>query len=99
MRKFTSETIILTKEAWVLIKNWERVSHGYKKLSDTFIDRVWSQCFRNGGANPATHPISDNEIRVDRESFSISLEEVKAELEKAGYGYRQDGFIVEGFNF
>ena len=98
MRKFTSETIILTKEAWVLIKNWERASHGYKKLPDSFVEHVWAQAFRNGGANSATHPISDNEIRVSRDSFSISLEEVKAELEKAGYGYRQDGFIEEGFD-
>lgn len=95
-RNFTSETIILTKEVWEIAKNWDRTQRGYKPLSNTFIERVWTQGFRNGGANPATHPIADNEIRVDRDSFYIDLEHIKAMLYNAGYTWREDGYIVEG---
>jgi hypothetical protein len=97
MRKFAHETIILTKEVWILAKNFDRTQRGYKPLSETFIERVWTQSFRNGGANPATHPIADNEIRVDRDSFSLDLEQIKAMIFNAGYTWREDGHIEEGF--
>lgn len=95
-REYKHETIILTKEVWVLAKNWDRTSRGFKPLSDTFVERVWTQCFRNGGANPATHPIADNEIRVDRDSFHFNLETIKAMLLNAGCTWREDGFVQEG---
>ena len=99
MRKYTSETIIITKEAWVFIGNWDRTRLGHKPMNDKFIEHMWTQAFRNGGANQATHPISDNEIRVDCDSFMARLADVKEHLQNNGYTYRQDGFITEGFTF
>ena len=96
-RKFTSETIILTKEAWVVAKNFDRTQRGYKRLSDTFIQCVWEQKFRNGGANPANYPIAENEIRVDCDTFYLDLEQIKAMLFNAGFTWREDGYIEEGF--
>lgn len=95
-RNFTSETIILTKEAWIAAKNYDRTQRGYKPLSEAFIERTWNQCFRNSGANPATHPIAENEIRVDRDSFYLDLEHIKAMLVNAGLSWREDGYMVEG---
>ena len=96
MKEFRNETIILTKEAWVLARNFDRTQRGYKPMSNTFIERVWTQGFRNGGANPTTHPISDNEIRVDRDTFCLDLEHIKAMLQNAGYTWREDGFVATG---
>lgn len=95
-RNFKHETIILTKEVWVMAKNFDRTQRGYKPLSESFVERIWNQCFRNGGANPATHPIAENEIRVDRDTFYLDLEQIKAMIYNAGFSWREDGFIQEG---
>lgn len=97
MSNFKHETIILTKEAYRFAKDFERAEHGRKPLSETFFQHIWTQGFRNGGANPATHPIGENEIRVDRDSFGFSLARVKSALAANGFEWREDGFIQEGF--
>ena len=54
--------------------------------------------FRNLGANPATHPIEENEIRVEHGNFCMTIEEVKSALTRGKFDFRQDGFVAEGFN-
>lgn len=98
-RNYTSETLILSKKAWHFAKWFDRTQTGRKPLSNYWFEYTWNSCFRNGGANPATHPIADDEIRVDRNNFSLSLEEIKAGLTDYGFTYRQDGFITEGIDF
>ena len=96
MRKFAHETIIITKEAWKFMWNFERAADGYKPCTDAQLENIWNRCFRNKGANPATHPIADNEIRVDRDSFNMRFDGVKSTLDANGFGWRVDGFIAEG---
>ena len=58
MRNFTSETIIVSKEAWKYLRNVERQRDGRAPLNDERLNAIWDRIsFHNGGANPATHPI------------------------------------------
>lgn len=91
-----AKTIIVSKEAWIHVKNSEREKRGFKKLSDTFIERMWTNGFRNAGANPATHPIDENEIRLCECDYHFPY--VLKELEDAGFTWREDGFIQEYMN-
>lgn len=98
MREFAHETIITTKEAWKFMWNFEREADGYKPCSDEQLNRIWDRmCNRNRGANPATHPIRENEIRLDRDSFDMRFESVKSTLVANGFECRTDGFVAEGF--
>ena len=97
MKQFKSETIIISKQAWFFLQNHQRLSRGGKAASESFLERAWNVVNRNDGANPATHPINENEIRIDKDNFG-KLETVKSVLTEKGFGYRQDGFVVEGFN-
>ena len=98
MRKFAHETIIITKEAWKFMWNFEREVYGYKPCSDAQLENIWGRiCSRNRGANPATHPIAENEVRVDCDTFNMRFENVKSELVANGFQYRKDGFVAEGF--
>ena len=98
MKQFKHETIIISKEAWEFMKNFEREVHGYRIFNREWLDKLWSRMYcRNGGANPATHPIKEDEVRVDRDSFNIRFENVKSELTAHGFNYRSDGFVAEGF--
>ena len=97
MKNFTSETIIVSKEAWKYLWNVERQRDGRAPISDDRLNAIWDRIsFHNGGANPATHPIGKNEHRVDRDTFAISIPSVKSILDEKGFEYRQDGFVVEG---
>ena len=99
MRKFKHETIIVERSGWEFLRNKERVDRGYTPLTQEHLDKVWNRCcFKNGGANPQTHPIADNEIRIDRDSFSIKWEAIKSLLESNGFKHRQDGYEVEGMH-
>lgn len=98
MKEFRNETIIITKDAWAFMWNYERQAHGFKPCSDEQLNKIWGKmCYRNRGANPATHPIDDNEIRVDRDTFNMRFEKVKSTLAANGFEYRQDGFVASGF--
>ena len=98
MKKFEHETIIINKEAWKFMWNFERKLGGFKPCTDAYLNKIWSKmCFRNRGANPATHPIADDEIRLDRDSFRMNIKNLKHTLADNGYEFRQDGFIAEGF--
>lgn len=87
------ETIIITKDAWKFLRNKSRTMKGYSILSEEALNKCLSQVkLLNDGANPETHPINDNEIRIDKECFSIELDKIKNLLNENGFGYRQDGF-------
>ena len=97
MRTWTSETIIVNQTAWKFLKNWDRTRRDYTALSDEALDKSWNRDeFKNGGASRKTHPIADNEIRIDGGSFAARLEVVKAILIENGFEFRQDGFVEEG---
>ena len=83
-RTYKSETIM------------DRTQFGRKPCSNEFLEYQWRTCFRNGGANPKTHPIAEDEIRVCKDSFNLSLEEIKVKLEDYGFTYREDGYCEEG---
>jgi hypothetical protein len=97
MKQFTSETVIISKEAWKYLRNVDRQRDGRAPLNDERLNAIWDRIsFHNGGANPATHPIRKNEHRVDKDTFSMSISAVKSILDEKGFTYRQDGYIVEG---
>lgn len=98
MKEFKHETIITTKEGWKHLEKCYREKVGCKMPSPEFIERSWKRAMRNLGANPATHPIAENEIRVEHGSFCMTIEEIKALLKNGGFEYRQDGFAAEGFD-
>lgn len=97
MRKATRESIIIQKEAWKFLWNLERQMGGFKPLTDDQLDRLWLRIedFRNRGANPATHPLREGEIRIDRDSFGMKFDDVKSALVAEGFTYRDDGFTAE----
>ena len=98
MKTFNHETIIIGKTAWKFMRNMERKKNGFKLLTNEQLDKLWLkiQDFRNIGANPATHPIKKNEIRIDKDSFNMKWNDVKQVLIDNGFKYREDGFVVEG---
>ena len=100
MKTFAYETIIINKSAWKFLKNYDRQRGGFKKLSDEQLNNFWNKIdiFKNRGANPATHPIKANEVRIDRDTFNMKLDMVKQVLEENGFKYRQDGFVSHGMN-
>ena len=93
MKKFKHETIIVSKEAARFIWDLPRKV----KMTDEWFNREWNKAFRNGGANPKTHPISENEVRISVDNICFSLDEAKRLLTENGFTYRTDGFIVDGF--
>ena len=98
MKQFKRETIIIDKEAWRFLWNFERQQGGFKLLDEEQLDKIWQRIgdFRNRGANPAKHPIGDGEIRIDKDSFNMKWDAVKQILSDNGFKYRKDGFIAEG---
>jgi hypothetical protein len=98
MREFNHETIIITKEAWKFLENYYRISRGFSEAKGEWLEKNWARKFRNGGANPKTHPIAENEVRIEHGDFLMKIEEIKSVLKDTGFEYRQDGFIQEGMN-
>ena len=100
MKEFKHETMVITKEAWKFLRNADRVKGGYSELKDEQLEKVWSKIyFKNGGAYSKTHPIAENEIRVENDSWNtFRIEEAKQKLTENGFAYRQDGFVAEGIN-
>ena len=102
MKEFKYETIIISKEAWKFLNNFNRESKGFKALPDERLNAIWLRMrahrVHNGGANPATHPVDENEIRIDRNSFDIKWDKVKQILASKNFEYRQDGYVAVGFN-
>jgi hypothetical protein len=98
MKSFAHETIIISKTAWKFLWNFERQKGGCKPLTKEQFDRLWQrvQDFRNKGANPATHPIKKNEIRIDKDSFNMKWDETKRILIDNGFKYREDNFVAKG---
>ncbi len=98
MKTFKHETIIINKETWKFMRNLERRRGGFKLLNEEQLEKLWLKLkdFRNQGANPKTHPIDKNEIRVDKDSFNMKWDYVKQIIIDNGFEYRQDGFVVEG---
>ena len=101
MREHKHETIIIEREAYYFLTNNNRAKKGYAPLSQDALDKAWRRPMfndnRNGGANPATHPISGSEVRIYRYSFCLNLQEVCSLLSKNGFKWRQDGFCFEEF--
>lgn len=97
MKKFEHETIIITKNAWKFMRNFERELHGFNPISNEQLDKIWGKItLRNGGANPKDFPIAENEIRVDKDTFNCKWENVKVTLSESGFDYRKDGFTETG---
>ena len=98
MREFKHETVVIEKDAWKFLENYYRISQGYSEAKDEWLEKIWKRKFRNGGANPKTHPISENEVRVEHSDYLMGLDKIKSLLKDNGFDYRQDGFIQEGIN-
>lgn len=93
------ETIIIKKEAWKFLRNLDRTTRGYSELSDEALERSWSKfIMRNGGANSITHPIGDDEIRIDKGSFGISWNRVISVCYENDFEWRKDGYMMTEIN-
>lgn len=99
MKQFKHETIIINKETWKFLHNYHRTSQGFSELKDESLERIWGKHqWRNKGANSKTHPITEDEIRIDKDSFSIPWKTIKSLIVDNGFDYREDGFIAEGIH-
>lgn len=98
MREFKHDTIIVNKETWIFIYNYERTREGFPELTERQIERIWNMAYRNGGANSKTHPIAEDEIRIDRDTFSIRWDSIREFITDNGFEYREDGCVVVGIN-
>jgi hypothetical protein len=97
MKEYRHETIIIDRKGWEFLRNTNRTLQGFKALSQEQLDKVWnSNRYRNNGANPKTHPIAENEIRICPDSFSIKWDKVKKLLNDNGFKQRQDGYEIDG---
>lgn len=97
MASYTHETIVITKEAWKFLRNFNRKIGGFRPVTDEMHERTWSKLNRNYCANPVSHPIGDDEIRIYPGCFEkIAWDEVKDMLIEGGLGYRDDGFRAKG---
>ena len=99
MKAFEHETIIVTKDGWKFLRNLNRTTQGYSELTDEQLDRIWDNTtIKNNGANPKTHPISENEIRIDDYMFSIKWDKIKEIIYKNNLEWRKDGFMLTGID-
>lgn len=99
MRQYTLETIIIKKDAWAYLRNLDRTTRGYSELSEEQLERSWNRIpYRNNGANPDTHPIADDEIRIDKGHFGFPLERVKEIIREQQFEWRRDGYTINGIN-
>ena len=98
MTEFKHETIIIEKEGWQFLRQQNRINAGCTLLSQEQLENAWNKMkYRNNGANPNTHPISENEVRISPDSFGMRWNNVKLLLKDNGFDYREDGFVIEGF--
>lgn len=96
MREVKLETIIISKEAWKYLRNKNRITKGFAALIDEQLEKAWSKIrWRNGGASNETYPIKENEVRIERDTFSIRWDSIKDTLKDNCFDYRIDGFIQE----
>lgn len=100
MKEFKAETIVITKEAWLFLRQENRKKAGCAPLNQEQLEKAWTRVarFRNNGASYEEYPIADNEIRIMRGSFNFTLEQMKEKLKANGFTVRQDGFIAEGID-
>lgn len=100
MREFRHETLIITKEAWKFLKNHSRTSKGYSELEEEKLEKIWQRIdkegFRNDGAPSKKYPITMNEMRINPDTFAFKWGTLKQILQDKGYGYREDGYIIDG---
>lgn len=88
-------TIIISFEAWKFLRNEDRRKANVPLLSDELLQKSWNRMkFRNQGAG-SSYPISENEIRIYKDSTLFDLESVKDMLIKNGFTFREDGFILD----
>ena len=95
MREVKLETIIINKEAWKFLRNKNRTMQGFTALNDEQLEKAWSKLrWRNNGASNETYPIKENEVRIERNTFSIRWDNIKYMLKDNGFDYRTDGFVL-----
>lgn len=96
------ETMIITKDAWVFLKQQQRKKLNCTPISNERIEeqfnRIKKRRLDNQGASNEDYPLSENEIRITNSSFCFNLKDVKTLLEMFGYEYRADGFVQEALN-
>ena len=94
--KVKLETLVIKKDAYFFLKNWNRQTQGFSPLDNEQLEKFWTRLrYRNQGASNKEHPIAENEIRITKDTFGVRIEYVKAVLNKNGHTYRQDNFIQE----
>lgn len=95
MREVKLETIIINKEAWKFLRNKNRTMQGFTALTDEILKKEWSKLrWRNDGASYETYPIKENEVRIEKDTFSIRWDNIKDMLKDNGFDYRTDGFVL-----
>ena len=108
VKEFKVKTLVLKKEAWFALRNYERMKNKYHVIPHEAMERMFNRStMRNLGANSKTHPIADDEIRIIPSEYEMPVDEVMFFLEvlnglakEAGKGpvFRDDGFEQEGIN-
>ena len=107
-KPFKNETLVLKKEAWIALNNYVRMKQKLPTLPREVLERRFARMsMRNLGANGATHPIADDEIRIMPRDYDIPGDELIFFLDVlnypnkqlgVGYAYRNDGYIQEGID-
>ena len=95
MKEVRLETIIISKEAWKFLRQEDRKKANCRLLTDEGLEKIWKRIWRNFGASNETHPIGENEVRIERDTFNQRWDRVKEILKENGFEYRTDGFVVE----
>ena len=95
MKEVRLETIIISKEAWKFLRQEDRKKANCRLLTDEELEKSWKRIWRNFGASNETHPIGEDEVRIERDTFNQRWDRVKEILKENGFEYRTDGFIQE----
>ena len=97
IKEFKNPTIIITKEAWKVLTIKNRIKAHCSQMTDEQLESRWFRMrYRNGGASDKIHPINSNEVRISKDSFNFTLDQIKEILKEYTFTYREDGFIEEG---
>lgn len=96
-REAKLETLVITKEGWKHLYQFNRKRKGCKPLTEEQLEGSWKRGlrFHNGGASSKTHPIAEDEVRITVDTFGIRCDNAKEILKEAGFTFRTDGFIEE----
>jgi hypothetical protein len=91
MKTTVRDTLVVTKESLTYLRNFTRKERGFTPTDEASQERYWKR-YRK------FNTVDDNNVRVDYDTFSKSVELMKDILTKANLQFKEDGVKIESMS-